>query len=239
MTYNQDDGHHHFHMFTDHRWAVGGSIALFVAAGLLLILMAFDWGRDLIQPFDDAWLDAMVAIESGPLTWLSKTLDVLGGAFVTWPLRVLLTAYLAVQRRWFALAVWVTTAVIAEPMVGLLKEAYERPRPPDPLVETTGFAFPSGHALIAAATAVALVVVFVRPGPHRRIWEIRAALFALVMAMSRTYLRAHWLTDVVAGVLLGAAIAIGVAAIYQTWRSRRVGVHLSPAHAERVAQDAP
>lgn len=236
MTYDQDDGHHHFHMFTDHRWAVGGAVALFVAAALLFIVMAFDAGRDFIQPLDDAWLEAMVAIESGPLTFLSKTLDILGGAAVTWPLRILLTVWLAVQRRWVALAVWLTTALIAEASIGSLKEAYARPRPPDSLVETSSFAFPSGHALMAAATAVALVVVFVKPGPHRRIWEIRAGLFALVMALSRTYLRAHWLTDVVAGVLLGAAIAIGVAAIFQTWRSRRAGVHLSPAHATRVAQ---
>jgi undecaprenyl-diphosphatase len=238
MTYTEDDDHHHFHMFTDHRWAVGGAIALFAAAAALFIVMAFDAGRDFIQPLDDAWLDAMVAIESGPLTILSKTLDILGGALVTWPLRIILTVYLAVQRRWIALSVWLVTAVVAEASVGLLKEAYQRPRPLDPLVETTGFSFPSGHALIAAATAVALVVVFVKPGPHRRIWEVRAALFALVMALSRTYLRAHWLTDVIAGVLLGAAIAIAVAAVSQTWRSRRAGVHLSPAHAKRAPQES-
>jgi undecaprenyl-diphosphatase len=236
MTQTQDNGHHHFHMFTDHRWAVGGAIALFAAAALLFVIMAFDAGRDFIQPLDDAWLDAMVAIESGPLTFLSKTLDILGGALVTWPLRIILTAYLAVQRRWVALSVWIVTAVVAEASIGLLKEAYARPRPPDALVETSNFAFPSGHALMGAATAVALVVVFVKPGPHRRIWEVRAGVFALVMAMSRTYLRAHWLTDVVAGVLLGAAIAIAVAAVSQTWRSRRAGVHLSPAQAGRAAQ---
>lgn len=38
-----------------------------------------------------------------------------------------------------------------------------------------------------------------------------AGAFAVVMGLSRVYLRAHWLSDVVAGAALGAAVAIGVA----------------------------
>jgi undecaprenyl-diphosphatase len=85
--------------------------------------------------------------------------------------------------------------------------------------------------MAGAVTAVALVIVFLPAGPHRRIWELVAVGFAFFMALSRTYLRAHWLTDVVAGVLLGAAAAVGVAAIVHVWWLR------SPAATE-VAADA-
>ena len=106
---------------------------------------------------------------------------------------------------------------VAELSITIFKALYGRARPPAALVSTTGFAFPSGHAVAGAATAVALVVVFVPSGARRRIWEVIAGLFAFLMAMSRTYLRAHWLSDVVAGVLLGAAAAIAVAAVVHLW----------------------
>ncbi len=84
------------------------------------------------------------------------------------------------------------------------------PRPtPEPLVAVVGFSFPSGHAVAGAATAVALVLVLLPAGPARRRWELAAIAFAFVMALSRVYLEAHWFSDVVAGVLLGAGVALG------------------------------
>jgi undecaprenyl-diphosphatase len=143
------------------------------------------------------------------LTWLAKVLNVIGSGIVTIPLRIVVALYLALRRRWRTFAAWVLTWVAAEVMLTVGKTWYMRTRPPAPLVVTTGFSFPSGHAVAGAAIAVALVLIAMPAGSRRRKWEILATLAAFLMALSRVYLNAHWLSDVIAGVLLGTGIALG------------------------------
>ena len=81
--------------------------------------------------------------------------------------------------------------------------------------------FPSGHAIAGAVVAITLVVVWVPAGPRRRNLELGAAAFAFLMAGSRLYLGAHWLTDVVAGVAFGAAAAVGTAALVHRYVERQ------------------
>jgi membrane-associated phospholipid phosphatase len=147
-------------------------------------------------------------IRSAPLTWLFRLLNVIGAGVVTIPLRTVALVVLAVQKRWYAFAAFALTWASAEITLRALKSWFERGRPPGALVETVGFSFPSGHALAGAATAVALVLAFFLPAPERRRWEWIAVGFAFAMGFSRVYLHAHWLSDVVAGVLLGSGIAI-------------------------------
>lgn len=211
--------HHHPKLFDDHRWAVGGAVALYVAAVAVMLWVAID--IDSVQSIDDRWFDAMVAIEVGPLTFSAKIFNVVGSTWFTLPIRVALTGYLWSKRRFEQLTVWVVAWVVSDAMVQTLKALYDRARPPDGLVSTTNASFPSGHAIAGAVTAVALVIVFLPSGAHRRIWEVVAGIFAFLMAMSRTYLRAHWLSDVVAGALIGTATAIAVAAIVHLWWLRR------------------
>ncbi len=207
--------HHHPRLFDDPRWAVGGAIALYASAAVIMIWVAL--GRSTLQPLDDWFRDAMVTLENGALTLLTKVFNFAGSVWVTVPLRVAVAGLLWMRKRWEWLTVWLASIVVAELSVTVFKVLYDRPRPLDPLVSTTGTSFPSGHAVAGAVTAVALVIVFLPAGPHRRIWELVAVGFGFFMAMSRTYLRAHWLTDVIAGTLLGAAAAVGVAAIVHVW----------------------
>src|SRR5207302_4466307 len=131
-----------------------------------------------------------------------------GGTGCTWIIRIGVVAVLARRRHWVHLGAFSTAVVTSELLIGILKRSYDRPRPVHSLVVTSGGSFPSGHAVAAAVTAVGLVIVLLPAGHKRWVWERRAAVYASLIAVSRTYLAAHWLSDAVAGSLLGSTIAI-------------------------------
>jgi membrane-associated phospholipid phosphatase len=184
-----------------------------------------------IGRLDESTYRAMDHIRNVVLSAAARALNVIGGGYVTIPVRAVVSLWLAFRRRWRAFGAWVLTWVAAEVLLTAAKEYFHRGRPPDPLVAITGYSFPSGHAVAAAATAVALVLVLMPSGSRRRKWEAIAVLFAFVMAFSRVYLNAHWLSDVVAGVVLGAGVALGSAALATEVRQAAMRMRGSPIRA--------
>jgi undecaprenyl-diphosphatase len=110
--------------------------------------------------------------------------------------------------------------VLSEVAIGSLKALFDRPRPAGSLVAVTGGSFPSGHALAASVTAVAAVIALFPEGPRRYWWGVGAAIFSLTMGLSRAYLAAHWLSDAVAGVMLGTSFALASALVVHFLRLR-------------------
>ena len=207
-------------MLANHRRAIGWSAVLlgamifvFAAVGRHPPALAPKTNLPFVGEFDLSVFHWMDDIRNGVLTLLARFLSVLGGGAVTIPLRVAVAVWLAFRRRWRAFATWVITWAAAELILSAAKAFFHRGRPPFLLVDVNGFSFPSGHAVAGAATAVALVLVLLPAGPARRRWEFVAIGFAFVMALSRVYLNAHWFSDVVAGVLLGAGVALGSAGL--------------------------
>jgi membrane-associated phospholipid phosphatase len=174
-----------------------------------------------IQRLDDAWLRLMISGQAPPFTAIAKVFNILGLVYVTLPVRIAVAAFLALRRRWWNLAAFTAAVVLSEVLIGVLKGIYERPRPPESLVVTTGASFPSGHAIAASVTAVAAVIALVPPGRRRAWWTLAAVAFSILMGLSRAYLRAHWLSDAVAGLLLGMSCAV-VTALVISQIQRRV-----------------
>lgn len=118
---------------------------------------------------------------------------------------VVIAAVLLVLRRWrpaLALLLLVPLKLVAERQI--LKKLVERGRPGqteiNPVlrdVPPAGLSFPSGHAMVAAATLVILWPYLGRTG------RIVATVLAAGVGVARIYLGAHNPLDVVAGVGLG------------------------------------
>ena len=178
-----------------------------------------------IQRLDDAWLQLMISSRSVPLTVTAKIFNLLGLVYVTLPVRLAVVGLLALRRRWWHLAAFAAAMVTSEVLIGQLKGIYDRARPPGSLVATSDASFPSGHSVTASVTVVAAVITLVPARRQRIWWSFAAVAFSILMALSRAYLGAHWLSDASAGILLGTSCTLAAALAadqFQRWsRGRR------------------
>jgi undecaprenyl-diphosphatase len=185
-------------------------VCLALAGGLTAIAATTpSW----LQPADSQWLRWMLDIRTAWAISAARVLNVIGGGTAMWTIRLVIAAALALWRRWQALVVFVAAEACAELSIGPVKAVVDRPRPPGSLIAVTGQSLPSGHALTAAVTAVVLALILTRPGRSRALALTGAVTWSILVGLSRTYLSAHWLTDVLAGLLIGtgwAALWFGI-----------------------------
>ena len=161
-------------MLVDSRRALLVSGTLLAGAVVLGLLVALPVTRPAVQAVDDAVWDVAGDVRNDPATAVAVALSWLGSGAVNWPLRVAAIALLAWRRHWLRLAAFALAVLSSELLIGPVKAAYGRDRPPGSLIETSAAAYPSGHAIAGAVTAVGLVLVLARPGPSRWRWEVRA-----------------------------------------------------------------
>ena len=179
-------------------------LAWVVLAGLGLTVLSSLAARDGTVSAPERWVFEAI---NGLPDWLERPMWALQllGVLVT---PVLIAAVLLVLRRWrpaLALLLLVPLKLVAERQ--LLKKLVERDRPgqteSNPIlrdVPPAGLSFPSGHAIVAAATLVILWPYLGRTG------RIIATLLAVGVGVARVYLGAHNPLDVVAGAGLGLII---------------------------------
>ncbi len=171
------------------------------------------------EPRIDRWAeDVADRLRMDQLVDLAKVVTQLGSLAAAVIAAVLTAGWALTKRRFIdagALALGLGLSYVA---VHIAKNAYDRPRPANPLVETDLSSFPSGHACYAV-TLVACATLLVRGGVG---WAARVAaitvavIIVAVVTLSRVYLRAHFLTDALGGAALGIAIwsLVGVVALF-------------------------
>jgi undecaprenyl-diphosphatase len=176
-------------------------------------------GADGLSAQDGPALHWVVAHREGVGTGFSIVLAVIGGTASMMVLTVVASGILLYLGRWPAALVVAATAALGGLLVITFKPLYGRPRPPvvDQVIHYHGYSLPSGHAL-GSTVVLGIVAAALYPAlssTRRRIALIAgAAGLAVAVGLSRVYLAAHWLTDVVTGWLLGGAwLAVGVTAL--------------------------
>lgn len=196
----------------------GVVLTIGVSATVLFVVLRFVVALGGHEPLaiDVWWHGLMVATLSEPGVAAAWAPAVIGGTLGMIVIGILLLAvFLWRRRRWDAATLAIAMIVvvgIGAPMAAIIA----RVRPQDSLAESVATSFPSGH------TAVATTVVIVLGLLLRRwyVWGI-GIVWVVFMMWSRTYLHAHWLSDVAAGMLEGIAVASLVWCAVEAVRDRR------------------
>jgi undecaprenyl-diphosphatase len=116
--------------------------------------------------------------------------------------------------------------VIVTPLLGSLvdtavKVSVHRPRPvvDHPIAHAYGKSFPSGHAFSSLVT-YSVILIALHPvlsvRVRRWLWPAVAVL-VLAIGVSRLLLGVHFLSDVIAGYVLGLAWLIAAVAAFEAW----------------------
>ncbi len=132
----------------------------------------------------------------------------LGDAAVTLPVVIAVLLWLAWRRAWRVAGYWLGAAVFAAVLVPGLKAGLQLPRPVSlPYDSPYGFGFPSGHATMSLVVYGFLGVLLARELSPRGRWLVFGVVVPLIalIAFSRLYLGAHWLSDALGGLFFGSA----------------------------------
>lgn len=98
------------------------------------------------------------------------------------------------------------------------KNLLARTRPTEvvPLVQVSGYSYPSGHALAAAALYVTMAIIagrYLRGRASKAVLIAATFVLITIVGASRVYLGVHYPSDVASGIALGTAWALLVSAL--------------------------
>ena len=174
-----------------------------------------------MRQFDRALLSWLEGMRTDVLTDLMLAISWLG----SWPTVLLVSVVAALLvDRWSRTRLRTTVTMLFALVTQLvivqgLKTAFGRSRPSnvEALTTTSDASFPSGHASAAAAV---MVVLWLAVSTARPQWRVPAGIIAFLgialMCVSRMYLGVHYLSDVIVGSLVGAAVAAAATALVRS-----------------------
>jgi undecaprenyl-diphosphatase len=196
---------------------VAAFLAFVPFTALMLLVVVNDSG--LLELDSRVELDVHAdAVHHPGLTSAMRTVSTIATPIAWWAVLIPLSGGLLVARR-FRTAIFVPVTFGSSVLVNrLFKALVARPRPvlPNPVAHAGGYSFPSGHAQ-AAAVGCGIVLVVLTPLLSRG-WRAAVAALAVLVAatvsFSRIALGVHFLSDVVAGLILGAAWVLALTAAF-------------------------
>jgi len=219
--------------FLQDRFSPEGHLGLHLTVGLLVIVL-FGWCFSEIAemlgpgvPLIDQQLTGWFYQKNQPgLTRAALALTSLGSVGFLFAASFGVALILGLWRAWDRLLAFCLTMLGGSLLNIALKHFFHRQRPvlEDPLVTLTSFGFPSGHTMGATLFYGVIALIAARSIKSWR-WRMLAFAVAFVVValigLTRIYLGAHYLTDVLAAVAAGAVWLAFAWTTIETFRKRR------------------
>lgn len=153
--------------------------------------------------FDDFVFGVVNGWRSPANTKLFTFFTFFGSRNFLFPAYILLALYfLLFKRKTLRSMNVITIGLGSAGLLFLVKNHFRRSRPLDPLIDVTGFSFPSGHSFSTFTFCGLIIYIIANSELGRRQKILISCLllaFAGLVALSRVYLHVHYPSDVVAG----------------------------------------
>jgi len=150
---------------------------------------------DLMLSFRTPWIDQI-------MIWITM----LGDTFVITSITLIISAWLLYQRNIPAALHWGAAILFGAILTRVLKISLQIPRPdPGMFPDTSHYSFPSAHSTMAMLLYGFLSIIIsreIRADKRIHVYAFFGIIISLI-AISRLYLGAHWLSDVIGGLALG------------------------------------
>ncbi len=168
--------------------------------------------HELIGDLDRIQIEMLSSVRTAKLNGIAVDLTALGSASILTVLVCAFLLFLFFQHKYIQMLHLFFAALGSALLTSVMKFFFERPRPDFliRLVNVEGYSYPSGHSLSGAAVYFTLAILLCQESRsfivRLVIWSF-ASLLILFISLSRLYLGVHYISDVMAGVLLGIAWA--------------------------------
>jgi membrane protein DedA with SNARE-associated domain/membrane-associated phospholipid phosphatase len=161
-----------------------------------------------LQPLRTAWADTFFIV-----------ITEFGDSIVNISLAAAVALVLIGKRCFRAAGFWTLAVAGGELGVHLLKWSIHQPRPMALYHGVSSYGFPSGHTTMSVIVYGFLAIMLIRGLSGSRHWGgvVGALMIAFIIALSRLYLGAHWLSDVLGGFFIGTGwtALLGIAYLKQ------------------------
>jgi len=183
-------------------------VLLIAAAWLFFGILEDVVSGDPLVLADGAIYRALQDIRTAPGDAVMIAITELGDTAVVVAVTIIIFLWLAWKRAWRTAAYWIAAIAGASALNTAIKVALHRARPGELLYSGwSAFSFPSGHSTINMVLYGFLGFLIARElRPTLRVSVVLgAAVLIFMIAFSRLYLGAHWLSDVLGGLAFGSA----------------------------------